>query len=70
MDGIHLTMDKNQGESGNERDAYREGGGEGGEGRGEDGEGNVSMARYERFPTEGAGWNDEMGLKWLLKRHA
>lgn len=36
---------------------------EGGEGRGEDGEGNVSMARYERFPTEGAGWNDEMGLK-------
>lgn len=29
-------MDKNQGESGNERDAYREGGGEGedGEGRG------------------------------------
>lgn len=31
--------------------------------------GNVSMARYERLPTEGA-WNDEMGLKWLLKRHA
>lgn len=30
--------------------------------------GNVSMARYERLPTEGA-WNDEMGLKWLLKRH-
>lgn len=24
--------------------------------------GNVSMARYERLPTEGA-WNDEMGLK-------
>lgn len=31
MDGIHLTMDKNQGESGNERDAYR--GREGEEGK-------------------------------------
>lgn len=56
-------MDKNQGESGNERDAYRGMKGGRGEERREEREGgNVSMARYERLPTEGA-WNDEMGLK-------
>lgn len=32
-------MDKNQGESGNERDAYREGGGGGGRGEGRMGRG-------------------------------